>query len=116
MADNPDQNKEDQHPETTPVLPEKPPHELLQEALYWLTYYNENSTDLGPIEATQDILTRLLVLFPESSTSVESDETEILNKEFEVSAITRQDLIMAGFHKELAMMLSDEEMRKIANR
>jgi hypothetical protein len=116
MAYNPDQNKEDHNLETTPVLPEKSPHELLQEALTWLTYYNEHSTDLGPIEAAQDILTRLLVLFPESITSVENDETEILNKEFEVSVLTRLELIKSGFPKSVVFALSDEDMRKISKR
>ena len=53
MAESPDQNREVQYNETTPVLAEEPPHVLLSQALYYLHYYTENSTDLGPVEAVQ---------------------------------------------------------------
>jgi len=113
MAENMDQDNGAQNPEVT-ILPKESPHTLLSQALFWLKFYSDNNTDLSPIENAQDILTRLLVLFPEN-TSEKNDEIAFLNKDFEVCAITRLDLIKAVFPKPIVLMLSDEDMHEIAS-
>ncbi len=94
---------------------------LLTEAYQLLVIYvtGDEDLDLEPVTSAQFLLQHALACLSDNEHRARPDAHESGNlawhKEFVVTSITRNDLLHAGFAQNLAVSLTDSEMREIAS-